>query len=61
MPTFIKSTKDNKKLYGKTASCLKIYLKLIVRGASPPTSPCQKKKGKPVGFPLLAFQLRQNL
>ncbi|MBG9702688.1 hypothetical protein ABE03_02325 [Bacillus thuringiensis] len=29
MPAFIKSTKDNKKLYGKTAFCLKIYLKLM--------------------------------
>ncbi|WP_242312062.1 hypothetical protein, partial [Bacillus cereus group sp. BfR-BA-01331] len=28
-PAFIKSTKDNKKLYGKTAFCLKIYLKLM--------------------------------
>ncbi|WP_309440644.1 hypothetical protein, partial [Bacillus pseudomycoides] len=29
MPTFIKSIKDNKKLYGKTAFCIKIYLKLM--------------------------------
>ncbi|ETE96952.1 hypothetical protein C621_0200010, partial [Bacillus thuringiensis serovar aizawai str. Leapi01] len=29
MPAFIKSTKDNKKLYGKAAFCLKIYLKLM--------------------------------
>nr|QHV07928.1 hypothetical protein C1N82_32485 [Bacillus cereus] len=29
MPTFIKSIKDNKKLYGRTAFCIKIYLKLM--------------------------------
>ncbi|WP_309443607.1 hypothetical protein, partial [Bacillus nitratireducens] len=33
MPAFIKSTKDNKKLYGKTAFCLKIYLKLMDVGS----------------------------
>jgi len=39
MPTFIKSIKDNKKLYGKTALCIKIYLKLMGMA-----SPYQKKK-----------------
>ncbi|MEN1935162.1 hypothetical protein AAIE21_05990, partial [Paenibacillus sp. 102] len=29
MPTFIKSIKDNNKLYEKTAFCMKIYLKLM--------------------------------
>ena len=29
MPTFIKSIKDNKKLYKKTTFCLKISLKLM--------------------------------
>ncbi|PEJ94985.1 hypothetical protein COL52_19825, partial [Bacillus toyonensis] len=29
MPTFIKFIKDNKKLYGKNAFCIKIYLKLM--------------------------------
>ncbi|MED2040971.1 hypothetical protein P4V58_28290, partial [Bacillus wiedmannii] len=29
MPTFIKSRKDNKKLYGKDTFCIKIYLKLM--------------------------------
>ncbi|MDA2185256.1 hypothetical protein PDN25_24805, partial [Bacillus cereus] len=37
MPAFIKSTKDNKKLYGKTAFCLKIYLKLMDVGEHPIT------------------------
>ncbi|PEA17609.1 hypothetical protein CN988_25020 [Bacillus thuringiensis] len=35
MSTFIKSTKDNKKLYGKTVFCLKIYLKLMDVGYIP--------------------------
>ncbi|WP_309440475.1 hypothetical protein, partial [Bacillus pseudomycoides] len=35
MPTFIKSIKDNKKLYGKTAFCIKIYLKLMDVGCYP--------------------------
>ncbi|PEA25770.1 hypothetical protein CON44_18700 [Bacillus cereus] len=35
MPAFIKSTKDNKKLYGKTTFCLKIYLKLMDVGSRP--------------------------
>ncbi|WP_043315154.1 hypothetical protein [Bacillus cereus] len=29
MPTFIISIKDNKKLYGRAAFCIKIYLKLM--------------------------------
>ncbi|QWH15367.1 hypothetical protein EXW38_29555 (plasmid) [Bacillus mycoides] len=29
MPTFITSIKDNKKLRGKTAFCIKIYVKLM--------------------------------
>ncbi|QWH92407.1 hypothetical protein EXW29_30545 (plasmid) [Bacillus toyonensis] len=29
MPTFIKSRKDYKKLYGKNTFCIKIYLKLM--------------------------------
>ncbi|MGN4811846.1 hypothetical protein ACTFSP_30940, partial [Bacillus cereus group sp. MYBK108-2] len=29
MPTFIKTTKDNKKLHEKTTFCLKISLKLM--------------------------------
>ncbi|PEM45208.1 hypothetical protein CN636_09990 [Bacillus toyonensis] len=29
MPTFIKSIKDNKKLHGKNAFFIKIYLKLM--------------------------------
>ncbi|WP_218936671.1 hypothetical protein, partial [Bacillus toyonensis] len=35
MPTFIKSRKDNKKLYGKNAFCIKIYLKLMDVGYCP--------------------------
>ncbi|PFY12279.1 hypothetical protein COL47_28265 [Bacillus toyonensis] len=35
MPTFIKFIKDNKKLYGKTAFCIKIYLKLMEVGYCP--------------------------
>ncbi len=29
MPTFIKSIKDNQKIHGKNAFCIKIYLKLM--------------------------------
>ncbi|WP_220779966.1 hypothetical protein, partial [Bacillus paranthracis] len=35
MPTFIKSIKDNKKLYKKTTFCLKISLKLMDVGRDP--------------------------
>ncbi|MEN1938575.1 hypothetical protein AAIE21_24235, partial [Paenibacillus sp. 102] len=35
MPTFIKSIKDNNKLYEKTAFCMKIYLKLMDVGWYP--------------------------
>ncbi|QEL79963.1 hypothetical protein DN407_15595 [Bacillus sp. JAS24-2] len=35
MPTFIKSIKDNKKLYKKTTFCLKISLKLMDVGWDP--------------------------
>ncbi|MDF9580402.1 hypothetical protein, partial [Bacillus paranthracis] len=35
VPTFITSIKDNKKLRGKTAFCIKIYVKLMDVGSYP--------------------------